>query len=101
EIAVDTERLGHALNNLLDNALTYTPPGGKVTVSATATRNEVTLAVGDTGVGIAAVHLPHIFDKFYRIPKQTEAGTGLGLAIVREVATAHGGRAECESHPNK
>src|SRR5207237_7469305 len=90
------------LSNLLDNALTYTPHGGRITVSGTAGQDEVTLAIADTGVGIAPEHLPHIFDKFYRIPGHTsEPGTGLGLAIVREVVTAHGGRVSCESRPGE
>ncbi len=62
----------------------------------------MTLAVSDTGPGIPPEHLPHVFDRFFRVPGQgREGGTGLGLAIVREVAAAHGGTATCASHPGE
>ncbi len=99
-IQVDEQRLGHALNNLLDNALTYSHAGGQITLSAAAEAGEVVLSVADTGQGIAAEFVPHVFDRFFRIPGQSEAGgSGLGLAIVREIVTAHGGRIRCESTP--
>lgn len=102
-VAVDAERLGHALDNLLVNAATYTHPGGQITLSAKPiSPGEVELAVHDTGVGIPPEHLPHVFDKFFRIPGQTRGqGTGLGLAIVKEVVTAHGGTVTCESQPGQ
>jgi signal transduction histidine kinase len=97
-VSADAARLGHALNNLLDNALTYTGPGGQITLAAEAAADTVTLTVADTGQGIPPEHLPHVFDKFFRIPGQSaETGTGLGLAIVREIVTAHGGSISCES----
>jgi NtrC-family two-component system sensor histidine kinase KinB len=97
-VSVDAGRFGHALNNLLDNALTYTDPGGQVTLTAAATGDTVTLTVADTGLGIPPEHLPHVFDKFFRIPGQSsETGTGLGLAIVREIVTSHGGTITCTS----
>ena len=96
------QRLGHALGNLLDNALTYTDRGGRITLSAALADNQIVLAVADTGIGIPPEHLPHIFDRFSRIPNQSRgAGTGLGLAIVREIVTAHGGNISCESQPGK
>lgn len=99
-LAVDMQRLGHALGNLLDNALTYTDRGGRITLSAALADDRIVLAVVDTGIGIAPEHLPHIFDRFSRIPNQSRgAGTGLGLAIVREIVTAHGGIVTCESQP--
>ena len=117
-IAVDARRLGHALNNLIDNALTYTDAGGKITLSANApltppsppaTGGEggvrgadgmVTLAVTDTGCGIPPEHLPHVFERFSRVPGQSRGtGTGLGLAIVREIVIAQGGTVTCESQP--
>lgn len=100
-IAVDGERLGHALDNLLMNAATYTEAGGRITFSARAGADgRVELAIRDTGVGIAPEHLPHVFDKFFRIPGQSRGhGTGLGLAIVKEIVTAHGGTITCESEP--
>lgn len=100
-VAADADRLGHALDNLLVNAVTYTDPGGRVTLTARPIDGRrVELTVADTGVGIPADHLPHVFDKFFRIPGQTRGqGTGLGLAIVREVVVAHGGDITCESEP--
>jgi two-component system, NtrC family, sensor histidine kinase KinB len=100
-IAVDSARLSQALNNLLDNALTYTPAGGRITLrAARAGPDRVRLSVSDTGPGIPPAHLPHVFERFFRVPGQSAAsGTGLGLAIVRELITAMGGGASCESRP--
>jgi signal transduction histidine kinase len=102
-VAADAERLGHALDNLLVNAATYTDPGGRITLSARpAGDGRVELAVADTGVGIPPEHLPHVFDRFFRIPGRTRGqGTGLGLAIVKEVVAAQGGTVTCESAPGK
>src|SRR5437868_11362148 len=101
-VAADAQRVSHALHNLLDNALRYTPPGGRIQLTATADDGKVTLAVGDTGPGIPAEYLPHVFDRFFRVPGQSqEGGTGLGLAIVREVTTAHGGTVSCASRPGQ
>jgi NtrC-family two-component system sensor histidine kinase KinB len=101
-VAADADRLGHALANLLDNAVTYTERGGRVTLSAAAEGDRVNLVVADTGAGIPAEYVPHVFDRFFRIPGQSRgAGTGLGLAIVREVVTAHGGTVTCESRPGQ
>jgi signal transduction histidine kinase len=62
----------------------------------------VTLSIADTGIGIPAEHLPFVFDKFFRVPGQSEeGGTGLGLAITREIVAAHGGTISCESEPGK
>ncbi len=99
-VAADPERLGHAFANLLDNALKYTERGGRVTLSAAAAGDRVVLTVADTGLGIPAEYLPHVFERFLRIPGRTqEGGTGLGLAIVREIVQAHGGTITCESQP--
>jgi signal transduction histidine kinase len=99
-VAVDQARMGTALRNLLDNALTYTDPGGQITLSAAANGDDVILTVTDTGTGIPPEHLPHIFEKFSRVPGQSRgSGTGLGLAIVHEIVTAHGGTITCESQP--
>ena len=98
-VAADPVRLGRALNNLLDNAVTYTEPGGKVVLSATRLDDSrVTLTVSDTGIGIPSEYLPRIFDRFFRVPgREGTPGTGLGLAIVREIVTAHHGEITCES----
>ncbi len=98
-VAADAVRLGHALNNLLDNAITYTEPGGRITLSAQKLDDQtVRLSVADTGVGIPPEHVRHVFEKFFRVPDQSRGhGTGLGLAIVREIVLAHGGQVSCES----
>ena len=102
KVAVDASRLGSALGNLLDNALTYTDRGGKITLGARAEGDTVTLSVADTGVGIPPESLPHVFEKFFRVPSQSKGvGTGLGLAIVQEIVAAHGGTITCESTPGK
>jgi signal transduction histidine kinase len=99
-VVADTERFGHALLNLLDNAIVYTDRGGNITLSAQRERDRVILAITDTGIGIPAEYLPHLFDRFFRIPGQTRgAGTGLGLAIVREIVASHGGIVTCTSKP--
>ena len=102
-VAVDPDRIGLALKNLVDNAVTYTPSGGRVTLSAApAADGRVELAVSDTGVGIPPEYLPHVFERFFRVPGQSHpAGTGLGLAIVKEVVTAQGGGVACESTPGR
>jgi signal transduction histidine kinase len=103
QLAADPERLGHALTNLLDNAITYTDEGGHVTLSAAPAENgTVLLTVADSGRGIPPEHLPHVFERFFRVPGQSQrAGTGLGLAIVREIVLAHHGQITCESTPGK
>ncbi len=101
-VAADAVSLERALGNLLNNAITYTPAGGRVTLSANRTEDGVLLTIADTGVGIPAAYLPHVFDRFFRIPGQSdEAGTGLGLAIVKEVVAAHGGTIACECEPGR
>jgi signal transduction histidine kinase len=98
QVVVDVERIGHALRNLLDNALVYTDRGGRITLSAEANGDGVVVSVADTGAGIPPEHLPHVFEKFFRVPGQSRGtGTGLGLAIVHEIVTAHGGTVTCQS----
>ncbi|MGO8750285.1 MAG: ATP-binding protein [Thermoguttaceae bacterium] len=101
-VAVDGMVLGHALHNLLDNSLKYTPHGGRINLTAEMAGDFVSLAVADTGTGIPAESLSHVFDKFFRIPGQNRgSGTGLGLAIVREIVVAHGGDITCTSEQGK
>jgi signal transduction histidine kinase len=95
-------RLGQVLANLIGNAVKYTRDGGRVCVSLTTGAGEVTVEVADTGIGIPAVDLPHVFEKFYRVKnRSTEGipGTGLGLAITRRIVETHGGRISAESTP--
>jgi signal transduction histidine kinase len=98
-VAADARRLGLALDNLLDNAVTYTERGGRIAVGAEVLDDSVVMSVSDTGQGIPHEYLPHVFDRFFRVPGQSRGGTGLGLAIVREIATAHGGSVSCQSTP--
>ena len=99
-VNADPDRLGQVLRNLLDNAITYTPEGGEVEVVARRAKAEVAVTVRDTGMGISPEHLPHVFDRFYRVDdSRTRAtgGFGLGLAIVQQLVQAHGGRVWAES----
>jgi two-component system phosphate regulon sensor histidine kinase PhoR len=96
----DASSLGRLVGNLLDNAIKYNRPGGRVTVRVAARGDGVVLEVEDTGIGIPDSALPRIFERFYRVDKgraRDEGGTGLGLAIVKHAAQAHGGRVEVES----
>jgi signal transduction histidine kinase len=87
----DPDRLLQALGNLVGNALKFTPRGGSITLGAARTPEGIVLSVQDTGPGIDAPHLPHLFDRFYQVRKSDRAGAGLGLAITRAIAQAHGG----------
>jgi signal transduction histidine kinase len=101
-ILVDRNRIQHALQNLLDNALAHTPRGGRITLGAQCDGDRVVISVTDTGSGIPAEYLPHIFERHFRVPGDpVPGGSGLGLAIVREIVTAHGGTVECESEPGQ
>jgi signal transduction histidine kinase len=96
----DPQRFGQVVSNLVGNALKFTPKGGSVLVSLAAHNRGARLQVTDTGVGIDAHELPHIFDRFYRGSRANEArgsGSGLGLAIVRSVVEMHGGKVMVES----
>ncbi len=101
-IVGDRNRLAQAIDNLLDNALRYTPRGGDVLVHLEATEQEATLTIADNGEGIPPDALPHIFERFYRAdPARGGVGAGLGLAIVREIVQAHGGSVAVESQIGK
>jgi two-component system phosphate regulon sensor histidine kinase PhoR len=100
----DPDALERLLLNLVDNALKYNRPGGRVTVAVARRGDEAVLEVADTGIGIPSEVLPRIFERFYRVDKgrsRAEGGTGLGLAIAKHVAQAHGGRIEVESEPGR
>lgn len=89
EIVGDQTSLQHLVANLLDNALIYTPPGGRVSVRITKRDNTIELSISDSGPGIASEEREKIFERFYRIPGSTGGGSGLGLAIVKDVAANH------------
>jgi signal transduction histidine kinase len=98
QVWVDPARVAHVLANLLSNALKYTPPGGKITLSARAEGEFVRFQVSDTGVGIPEKYHPRIFDQFFRMPDQSPGtGVGLGLAIVKDIVEAHGGTVGVDS----
>jgi signal transduction histidine kinase len=103
-IWADPTAVRQVLANLVDNAVRYTPAGGTVMISTRRVDGGVWLSVRDTGIGIAAEHLPRIFERFYRADpgRSREAGgTGLGLAIVRHLVESHGGRVEAASEPGR
>ena len=94
EVRVDADRIGQVLGNLLDNALRHTPAGGTVTLGCRRTGHWVEYRVADTGQGVAAEHLPHLFDRFYRADTARDrdhGGSGIGLAIAKALVEAHGG----------
>ena len=91
-IHADRVQMERLITNLLSNAIKYTPAGGHVSVSVETTPGAVTLIVQDDGVGIAPENLPHIFDRFYRVPStDPEKGLGLGLSFVAWIVKAHDG----------
>ncbi len=95
DVCVDPDRLAQVLGNLLDNALRHTPTGGTVWVRAAAPSEHLTLQVADTGTGIPAEHLSHVFERFYRVDAardRAQGGSGIGLAITKALVEAHGGR---------
>ena len=97
---LDAARIGQVVGNLLENAITHTPEGGRVSVSAHAAANAVNVAVSDTGPGIAPEHLPRLFDRFYRADtsrSRSTGGAGLGLTIARRLVEGHGGSIWAES----
>jgi len=102
----DPVRISQMLFNLIDNALKYTPPGGKVELSVEAEDTLAVIRVRDTGIGIAKEDLPYIFDRFYRVDKARSrealaGGAGLGLSICREIAESLNGVIEVQSEPGK
>src|SRR3989441_3696993 len=95
EVDADPSRLKQVIVNLLDNAIKYTPQGGNIGISITRRDDHAVLEVADSGLGISADDLPHVFERFYRADKARSrqmGGTGLGLSIVRSICLAHGGQ---------
>jgi two-component system sensor histidine kinase BaeS len=104
EIEVDPDRLAQVFANLLDNALRYTPIGGRIELSAGRTSKGIEFCVKDNGPGAEADELSHIFDRFYRIDKsrqRDEGGSGLGLAIAKSLVERQGGQIQVESEPGQ
>jgi two-component system phosphate regulon sensor histidine kinase PhoR len=103
-VRADHDRLVQILINLVDNAVKYTPPGGRVRVRAERAGDRVLVSVEDTGIGIPAGDLPRVTERFYRVDRARSrelGGTGLGLAIVKHLVLAHGGELRIESEPGR
>jgi two-component system phosphate regulon sensor histidine kinase PhoR len=104
EAVCDSEAVSQILSNLLDNAIKYTPSGGRITVGARPAGDFVEVHVRDTGIGIPAEDLPRLFERFYRVDKARSrelGGTGLGLSIVKHLVAAHNGAIRVESRPGQ
>jgi two-component system sensor histidine kinase BaeS len=99
-VLLDPMRFTEILDNLISNALRHTPKDGVVTVHADVVKDKLRIVVSDSGEGIAAAHLPYVFDRFYRTNRgrsRATGGTGLGLAIVRAIVEMHDGFVEVRS----
>lgn len=99
-VSVDELKLEQVFSNLLDNAIKFTPNGGSISILAAEEKDFIRIDFKDTGIGIQEEHLPHIFERFYRVDKTRSremGGTGLGLSIVKHIMEAHGGKVTVES----
>ncbi|HET6343850.1 MAG TPA: ATP-binding protein, partial [Myxococcota bacterium] len=100
-LVADRDRIAQVLENLVANAVKFTPAGGRVRIGLRAEAGELLFWVGNTGPGIDRRDLPHIFDRFWQAARTRGRGAGLGLAIVRGIVAAHGGRVWAESEPGR
>lgn len=101
DVWADRDRLLQVFENLVGNAVKFTEPGGRITVGAAPRDGGVLFWIADTGAGIPAEHLPHLFDRFWQAGKVGHRGAGLGLGIVKGIVEAHGGRIWVESTPGQ
>lgn len=98
---IDAEKLEHIVENLISNAIKFTPSGGQVNVLAAMEHGELNVVVEDTGCGIEPDHLPHVFKRFYRADRTHKVeGTGIGLSLAKELVDLHRGRIRIDSEPN-
>ncbi len=103
-VLANGDEIEQVLNNIVSNAIKFTPSGGEILLSLHADVQEVTIFVRDSGVGIPPEDLPRIFERFYRVDKARSrqmGGTGLGLAIAQQIIEGHGGRIWVESEPGQ
>jgi signal transduction histidine kinase len=98
---LDAARLRQVIDNLVGNAIKFTEPGGRVVVSLSRNDGRLTVAVADTGIGIAAADRERIFEEFVRLRDGRRAGNGLGLAVTRQIVTAQGGGVEVDAAPGQ
>lgn len=102
-VEIDQDKMMQVIDNILNNAVKYSPDGDVITVRLMATNNEVVLSIQDQGLGVPQKALPHLFDRFYRVDKarsRAQGGSGLGLAIAKDVVEIHGGRVWANSIEN-
>ena len=93
-VEIDTDKMTQVIDNIMNNAIKYSPDGGKITVNMNTTDTQLIISISDQGLGIPKKDLPLIFDRFYRVDKarsRAQGGTGLGLAITKEIIKQHGG----------
>jgi signal transduction histidine kinase len=96
-ISGDHDRLTQVLSNLLGNAIKFTPEGGNVRLRVSRADDRVVVSIADTGIGISAANLPHVFERFWRADNSSTKGAGLGLSIASGIIEAHGGKIWAES----
>lgn len=104
QVRGDRARLKQIIVNLLDNAIRYTPPGGRVSLRTKADSSACVLELADTGVGIPAAAIPHVFDRFFRVDEarsRDDGGAGLGLSIVKSICSMHGAELDVESEVSR
>lgn len=99
-VSSDRERILQVFANLIGNAIKFTPKGGEIRIQAKCDSSEIRFIVADTGPGIPAEHLSHVFDRYWQAKSTAKLGTGLGLSIAKGIVEAHGGRIWVESPPN-
>jgi signal transduction histidine kinase len=100
-VRADRGQIGRVLTNLISNAIRHTPPGGRIDIKASASDDDVTFRVEDTGAGIPKEYRDRIFERFVQVPGATQGGAGLGLSIAQHIVDAHGGHMAVESEEGR